>query len=213
MMLGVVASSMTGGFIVRKFAYRNIMLVSALVLTAGLALLGFAMDTSTSRGMITLYMIVVGLGMGVSFSVLNMSTLTNIPPQYKGSATSLVAFFRTIGSALGVTVFGAMQKHDFLSEAGALVGGNAKMLAQIRSGQALLDPKMQAALGIPANVLQKLLDALADSIIYVFQWAVVLPVVALVFAMLMGRARLAPVPRPGGNGGPNKESEPSFHAG
>jgi len=213
MMLGVVASSMTGGFIVRKFAYRNIMLVSALVLTAGLALLGFAMDTSTSRGMITLYMIVVGLGMGVSFSVLNMSTLTNIPPQYKGSATSLVAFFRTIGSALGVTVFGAMQKHDFLSEAGALVGGNAKMLAQIRSGQALLDPKMQAALGIPANVLQKLLDALADSIIYVFQWAVVLPVVALVFAMLMGRARLAPVPRTGGNGGPNKESEPSFHAG
>ncbi|EFM10099.1 drug resistance transporter, EmrB/QacA subfamily [Paenibacillus curdlanolyticus YK9] len=190
MMLGVVVSAQVGGRIVSKFKYRSIMLVSVLVLLVGTSLLGFAMDETTSRLMIALYMIIVGLGIGVSFSLLNISTLNAVPPQYKGSASSLITFFRTIGSALGITVFGALQKHDFQAGIAALPNINPEMAEQIKGGQALLDPAVQAKMHMPADVVSLLLGKLSDSIIYVFQWSVILPVVAFIFIVLMGNARL-----------------------
>ncbi len=190
MMLGVVLSSQLGGRIATKFPFRNSMVLSALTLLAGCALLGFAMDLHTSRLTITLYMIVVGLGMGVSFSLLNISTLSSVPPQYKGSASSLITFFRTIGSALGVTVFGAIQKHEFQAGIHALPGADPSLAEKIKGGQALLDPSVQAKMGIPAEALNAMLAKLGDSIIFIFQWSALLPLLALVFAILMGRARL-----------------------
>ncbi|MCC3377503.1 MDR family MFS transporter [Cohnella sp. REN36] len=190
MMLGVVVSSQIGGRVVGKLRFRDVMVVSALTLIVGSTLLGFVMDLSTSRLVITLFMIVIGLGMGVSFSLLNISTLGSVPPQYKGSASSLITFFRTIGSALGVTVFGALQKHEFQSAVQSMPGASPDMAAKIKGGQALLDPAVQAKMGIPANVMQLLIDKLGHSILYIFQWSVLLPVIALVFALLMGNARL-----------------------
>ena len=64
------------------------------------------------------------------------------------------------------------------------------MAAKIKGGQALLDPAVQAKMGISAEIVNALLSKLADSIIFIFQWAVILPVLAIVFALLMGRARL-----------------------
>lgn len=190
MMLGVVASSQIGGRIVNRFRYRDVMIVSALFLLVGTSLLGFAMDTSTSRLVITLFMIVVGLGMGVSFSLLNISTLNAVPPQYKGSASSLITFFRTIGSALGVTVLGALQKHAFQTGVTEIPDLDPGMAAQIKGGQALLDPTVQAQMGLSPELVNTLLGKLADSIIFIFQWSVILPILALVFVFLMGRARL-----------------------
>jgi len=192
MMIAVVISSQIGGLVAGKFRFRTTMVVSSIVLTIGAALLGFAMDLSTGRGIITLYMIVVGLGIGVSFSLLNISTLGSVPPQYKGSASSLITFFRTIGSALGITVFGAIQKHAFQSGVQSMPGSSPELAAQIKSGQALLDPAIQAAMKIPQDVLNKLLSEFGDSIITTFQWAALLPILAFVFALLMGKARMAP---------------------
>ena len=69
-----------------KFRYRDVMLVSAVMLIVGTALLGFVMDDSNQPSdRSTLFMVVVGLGIGVSFSLLNISTLNAVPPQYKGT--------------------------------------------------------------------------------------------------------------------------------
>ena len=191
MMLGVVASSQIGGRVASKFPYRNSMVLSALTLLIGCSLLGFAMDLNSSRLVITLYMIVVGLGIGISFSLLNISTLNSVPPQFKGSASSLITFFRTMGSALGVTVFGALQKENFQSGVRELPGASPQMAEQIKGGQALLDPVTQSKMGIPADVLNELLNKLGHSILFIFQWSVLLPAAALLFAILMGGARLA----------------------
>ncbi|MCD9024001.1 MDR family MFS transporter [Cohnella silvisoli] len=224
MMLGVVLSSQIGGRVANKFRYRDVMIVSAITLLVGSYLLGFVMDTSTSRLMITLFMIIIGLGMGVSFSLLNISTLNSVPPQSKGSASSLITFFRTIGSALGVTVFGTLQKHEFQKGIAEIPNINPAMAAKIKGGQALLDPTVQAKMGLTADVVNGLLTKLADSIIFIFQWSVILPILALVFALLMGRARMEKA-QPGQQGAPGPQSshgpkgegagkpEPSFHGG
>ncbi|WP_168122969.1 MDR family MFS transporter [Paenibacillus sp. HB172176] len=190
MMLGVVLSSQVGGWIANKLPFRNVMIVSGLTLVLGTALLGFAMDSSTSRFIITLYMIIVGLGIGVSFSLLNISTLSSVPPQYKGSASSLITFFRTIGSALGVTVFGVIQKTSFQSAVESTPNIDPQLADRIKGGQALLDPQVQSQMGLPAELINSLLSKLSDSIIDVFQWSVILPAVAIIFAILMGKARL-----------------------
>ncbi|MCR2806245.1 MDR family MFS transporter [Paenibacillus soyae] len=209
MMLGVVASSQIGGRIAGKFPFRNIMLVSALTLILGTSLLGFAMDAETSRWMITVYMVIIGLGMGVSFSLLNISTLSSVPPQYKGSASSLITFFRTIGSALGVTIFGVLQKSSFQSGVEELPNLGAETAEQIKGGQALLDPAIQAQMGLTPEIIQVLLGKLADSIVFVFQWSVILPAAALVFVFLMGRARLEEAAKPAAHGTNKAEPSPS----
>ena len=125
--------------------------------------------------------------MGVAFSVLNLSTLTNVPPQSKGIATSMVAFFRSVGTALGITVLGAIQKHEFQSGAKAVVGDNAQLFEKVKSGQELLSP--QASRFLEPALLERLVGVLADSIVQLFQWTIVLPVLAFVFVLLMGNAR------------------------
>lgn len=209
MMLGVVASSQIGGRIAGKFPFRNIMLVSAITLIVGTSLLGFAMDVKTSRWIITVYMVIIGLGMGVSFSLLNISTLSSVPPQFKGSASSLITFFRTIGSALGVTVFGVLQKSSFQSGVEEVPSMSAETAEQIKGGQALLDPAIQAQMGLTPEIVQVLLGKLADSIVFVFQWSVILPAAALVFVILMGRARLEASAKPAPQGANKVEPSPS----
>jgi hypothetical protein len=74
---------------------------------------------------------------------------------------------------------------------------------------------------IPAEVVNLMLGKLSDSIIFVFQWAALLPVIAFVFVLMMGRARLivgqqgqqgAPGSGPQGAGGTGKP-DPSYQKG
>lgn len=218
MMLGVVVSSQLGGRIATRFKYRDVLLVSALTLLAGTSLLGFVMDENTSRGVIALFMVIVGLGMGVSFSLLNISALGAVPPQYKGTTSSLITFFRTIGSALGVTIFGALQKHDFQLALKEMPNMNEQMAEKIKGGQALLDPVVQTQMGLSQDAIHLLLGKLSDSIVYVFQWSALLPILALVFVFLLGNARALPSKAPHGQGdgpagGAAGKHKPSFHGG
>jgi MFS family permease len=215
MMLGVVLSSQIGGRVASLFRYRDVMLVSVFTLLIGSCLLGFAMDTGTSRLVITLFMVIIGLGMGVSFSLLNISTLGSVPPQYKGSASSLITFFRTIGSALGVTVFGTLQKHHFQQGIQEVPNLSPELAGQIKGGQALLDPAIQERMGLAPDIVNGLLAKLADSITYIFQWSVLLPALAVVFVLLMGSARMekaAPGPQKTPDDKPGK-AEPSYNRG
>lgn len=212
MMLGVVVSAQVGGRIANKFRFRDVMIVSSIILMVGTYLLGYVMDTSSSRGLITVFMVIVGLGIGVSFSLLNISTLNSVPPQYKGSASSLITFFRTIGSALGITVFGTMQKSHFQNSLQDVPNINPDMAAQIKGGQALLDPTVQAKMGLPADFVTLLIGKLSDSILFIFQWNVLLPILAFVFAILMGRSRLelSPKPKAAPSGEEAGKPEPSY---
>jgi hypothetical protein len=111
-------------------------------------------------------------------------------------------FFRTIGSALAIAVFGATQKHNFQEGISSLPNLNPELAEKIKGGQALLDPEIQQKMGMPADVVKLLVGKLSDSIIHgVFQWTVILPVVAFVFVLLMGRARLE-LSKPGAQGAP-----------
>ncbi|MBO9610321.1 MAG: MFS transporter [Paenibacillaceae bacterium] len=210
MMLGVVLSSQIGGRVATKLRYRDTMLFSALFLIVGSYLLGFVMDPQTKEWLIIIFMIIIGLGMGVSFSLLNIATLNAVPPQFKGSSSSLITFFRTIGSAIGIAVFGSLQKHEFQQGLKNIPNLAPEMAERIKGGQALLDPVVQEQMHLSKEAVAVMLGKLSDSILFIFQWSVLLPVLALVFILLMGRAR-AQIPQGaqgGAQGGPGAPGSP-----
>ncbi|GBF74925.1 MFS transporter [Paenibacillus sp. 598K] len=188
MMLGVVASSVLGGRFVGKFMYRSIMLVSVTILLVSLALLG-TINVDTARWVVTLYMVCVGLGIGVSFVVFNLATLHKVSPQFKGAATSMIVFFRTIGSALGVTIFGVIQIGRYQDNIASALQDPAQQ-AQFSDPQALLQSGVRDAL--PPELQQQLVTGLAESVAYIFQWTIVLAAVALLLILLLGKANVEP---------------------
>lgn len=186
MMLGVVVSSILGGMFINRTSYRAIMIASTLILITALFFLS-TMTVDTPRWTVTVYMIFVGLGIGMNFSVLNVSTLHRISNEHKGAAVSLIAFSRTIGSALGVTILGAFQKLSFKENIDEAFADPATR-AQFPNPRDLLDPSIRGNLS--SDILHKATSALADSIAYLFIIGLIISILALLCVFLLGKARI-----------------------
>jgi len=198
MMLGSVLGSQLGGANTARTAYRNLMLISGLLLLLGITLLG-SMSPGTPRWVLTIYMIITGSAVGVSFPVLAMSSVHDLEFSLRGSANSQVAFFRTIGMTLGISIFGSVQSHLFISGMKNAFPGVAT-LNHINDSRFLLQPAVRAQ--IPSHVLNKITAILATSIDRVFQYSLITVLLALTCIVLMGNARLQvgpdPIPSYGG---------------
>jgi EmrB/QacA subfamily drug resistance transporter len=190
MTIGTVIAAQIGGFTVTKTAYRNIMMVSAVLLVAGTYLLS-TLTPDTTRTALSFYMIVAGLGIGFSFSVLQMSGVHDFDMRQRGQANSTLTFLRTLGMTLAITVFGIIQRELFsskLAEAFAGVKGGAAFGGASADPRAMLSPEARAH--IPPEILGKITDALSSSIAQTFMWAIIPAVLALLFVLLMGNAKL-----------------------
>ncbi|MGG0655267.1 MDR family MFS transporter [Rummeliibacillus pycnus] len=189
MMLGVVVSAQTGAISAAKFGYRNVMMVFALIFVSGIYLLS-TINAETTRATVTWYMIIVGLGTGASFSVLNMAAIHNIGPEQRGSANSTVSFVRQLGMTVGITIYGIIQRNVFSSDMKETFHGAENAFnSSSNDPRALLSE--QARANIPEDVLHKIIDALANSISYTFSWALIPAVLVVVFVFLLTNDRLA----------------------
>ncbi|MCQ6279551.1 MDR family MFS transporter [Bacillus sp. EB600] len=190
MMLGVVVSAQTGAMSAARFGYRNIMLVFAVIFLIGIYLLS-TVSASTSRTTITLYMIIIGLGTGASFSVLNMSAIHNFGPERRGSANSTLSFVRQLGMTVGITIYGIIQRNVFSDKLKESFGG----AGQLFPGGNQSDPRAllseQARSQIPKPILDKIIDNLANSISYTFTWALIPAILVLVFVFFLTNDRLS----------------------
>ncbi|MEK5254638.1 MFS transporter [Paenibacillus sp. FSL F4-0125] len=115
MMLGSVITAAGGGFLLSKFNYRTIMISTLVLLVVGIALLT-TLTPESSRFMVTIFMFLVGLGIGSSFSVLSNAAIHGFTARQRGSASSTLSFTRELGMTLGITVFGIIQSHVFANK-------------------------------------------------------------------------------------------------
>ncbi|MGK9252189.1 DHA2 family efflux MFS transporter permease subunit [Paenibacillus humicus] len=191
MMVGSVVTAAGGGFLLAKFTYRSIMISTLTLLAAGIALLaGLASDTS--RIVVTLLMILVGLGIGSSFSVLSNAAIHGFAAKQRGSASSTLSFSRELGMTLGITVFGIVQSHLFLNKLSASFGGpgGTSDSVDLSDPSSILTPDTRDK--IPSDILDKITDALSSSLSHTFAWAIIPAVIALAAAFAMGRERFDP---------------------
>jgi EmrB/QacA subfamily drug resistance transporter len=108
MVLGVMVSSTVFGQVIsRTGRYKKIMLVGALLMTAGLALMG-TLDETTNLVELGVFMAAVGLGVGMVMQNVVLVVQNAVGFSQIGAGSALVAFFRSLAGAAGVSALGAI---------------------------------------------------------------------------------------------------------
>lgn len=198
MMLGSVVTASLGGVLMTKIKYRNIMIPTLALLVIGLGLLT-TLDENSSLWTIRIYMVMVGLGVGASFSVLSNAAMNAFELQRRGAASSTLNFLRSLGMTMGITIFGIVQSQVFTrkmndalagsaAEAGGASAGGVPQGVDLTDPHALLSPELRQA--IPPQVLDTITHALSSSIVQLFAWAVIPAALALVASFFMGREKM-----------------------
>jgi EmrB/QacA subfamily drug resistance transporter len=108
LMTGVLLSSIIAGrMITRSGRVKPYILVGLSVLVVGFAMLG-TIDHQTSLVFVGAAMLLVGIGVGMSMQNLVLAVQNTVRLRDIGAASSSVAFFRSLGGAVGVSVLGAI---------------------------------------------------------------------------------------------------------
>lgn len=108
LMLGVLISSTVAGRLVSKTGkVKPYIITGVVVLTLGF--LGLStIDHETSLVIVSLGMLAVGIGVGMSMQNLVLVLQNTVPLSELGAASGAITFFRSLGGTIGVSVLGAV---------------------------------------------------------------------------------------------------------
>ncbi|WP_431937676.1 MDR family MFS transporter [Nocardia grenadensis] len=108
MVAGMLVSSVVSGQLITRFGkWKGFVVGGATLLVFGFALLS-ALDHETNLWLVGAYIAVVGLGVGMMMQNLVLAVQNTVSVHDIGAASSNVAFFRTFGGAIGVSVLGSV---------------------------------------------------------------------------------------------------------
>jgi EmrB/QacA subfamily drug resistance transporter len=108
LILGVVTASLTAGRLTSKLGrYRMFPIIGSILFIISLWLFSH-IGVNTSRLVLGVWMVLLGIGVGQIMPILTLAVQNAVERKDLGTATSSVVFFRSIGSALGAAVFGAV---------------------------------------------------------------------------------------------------------
>ncbi|MGH3471365.1 MAG: MFS transporter [Nocardioidaceae bacterium] len=108
MMLGLLLTSISSGVLIsRTGRYKIFPIAGTALMSIGLYLLS-SMDTTTSIGLTSVFMFVLGVGIGGVMQVLVIVVQSAVGYEDLGVATSGATFFRSIGGSFGTAVFGTI---------------------------------------------------------------------------------------------------------
>ena len=177
LVLGLLLTSTTSGIAISKWGrYKVFPIVGTAFMTVGLYLLSM-LTVATGTLASSLYMFVLGIGIGLVLQVLVIAVQNVVPYSDLGAATSGTTFFRSIGGSFGTAVFGAI----FSAQ---LVGNLKHYLAglSLPAGFNGTQGSSPAALAkLPAAVYHGYQQAYASSLHTVFLVAV--PIAAVAFGL------------------------------
>lgn len=177
MVLGLLSTSIASGQIVgRTGRYKIFPIAGTAIMTVGFLLLS-RMDATTSIWLQSLYLFVLGCGIGLCMQVLVLTVQNTSRFEDLGVATSGVTFFRTIGSSFGAAIFGSLFANFLAGRiAPALAAGGAPPVAA-ESPKALHE--------LPAQMAAPIVDAYADSLGQVFLCAAPVALVGCVVSLFL----------------------------
>lgn len=176
----MVIGTMLGGIVLgriisRTGRYKAIMIGGAATLT--LSLLGMStIGTGTSLVVLSVYLFGLGLSVGALMQNLVLATQNTLDVREMGAGTASVAFFRSLGGAIGVSALGAVlatNVKESLTAGLAEIGVPADAVGE--TGGAVPDMTQ-----LPGPVVEVVSAAYTDGITGIFLLAVPMAFVALV---------------------------------
>jgi len=114
----LVSSISTGRIISRTGVWKRYLVGGMVMVIAGLLLLS-TIDAHTSLVRVGVFMAVLGIGLGATMQNLVLAVQNNTAQRDMGAASSLVAFFRSMGGSIGVSALGAVLASQVASSVAA----------------------------------------------------------------------------------------------
>lgn len=190
MVAGLLATStFAGNRVSRTGRYRPFPIIGASVMAVGMFLLSL-MGPDTSVLLTSLYMLVLGAGIGLCMQVLTIIVQNNADYRDLGVATSGVTFFRTMGSSFGAAIFGTIYANQLAANLKAALASVPGVAPSALSSPAALH-------ALPAAQSAPIIGAYAGTVHTLFLSAVPAALLALVLGLFLRQAPLREVTRIG----------------
>jgi len=175
----IVTSIASGRLISATGRYRAYPIAGGAVIATAMLMLSL-LDEGSPWWQVELVILATGVGMGLTMQVLVLAVQNSVAHRDVGVATASVQFFRSIGGAMGVAIFGAVFSNRltvyvarFVPEGDASgVGGS-------------LRPNPEQLQALPPELYADFVQAFSSAVSDVFLWAVPLATVSFFLALLL----------------------------
>jgi EmrB/QacA subfamily drug resistance transporter len=179
LMLGLLGASVVSGRVISRIGrYKAFPVAGTAITSLGMFLLS-RLEVDTAPWLASVYMLVLGIGIGLVMQVIVLVVQNDAPARDVGVATSTATFFRSMGGSLGVALFGAIFASRLADQLKALPGAATAHL----SGGVNIRPAEVHAL--PAAVRHDFLLAFVSALQPVFLVGAGLTAVTFVLALLL----------------------------
>jgi len=191
LMMGAVIGSFASGQVVsRSGKYKPIAVAGSILVAVGMIFFA-RMDISTTWSYVAAGMVIAGLGMGFVQPVYTVAVQNVAPRRQMGAATSSTIFFRSIGSTVGVAVFGSIMLTHYHAAFERSVPAqvppglltyfsNPLLLVQMRPQIEATLAQTPGGLAAVQGVFLAVRTSLAASLEEVFFWSAVIMTIAAV---------------------------------
>ncbi|OJZ74136.1 MFS transporter [Mycobacterium paraffinicum] len=182
MVIGMLTTSMGSGVIVGRTGRYKVFPVAGTATMAVAFFLMSRMDPSTSVLVQSLFLVILGAGIGMCMQTLVLIVQNTVGFDDLGVATSGVTFFRTIGSSFGAAIFGSLFTNFLHSRIGPALVASRAPAAAAASPEALHR--------LPRQTASPIVAAYSESLTHVFGWAVPVALVGFVLALFLRQVPL-----------------------
>jgi EmrB/QacA subfamily drug resistance transporter len=177
MVAGLLLTSTGSGILVGRTGRYKIFPVAGTAIMAVAFFLLSRMDAGTPTWLQSLYLFILGTGIGMSMQVLTLIVQNTARFEDLGVATSGVTFFRTIGSSFGAAVFGSLFTNFLSDRLGPALAASGAPAESTQSPAAL--HRLSAEMAAP------IVNAYSDALGLVFICAVPVAVIGFIVAMFL----------------------------
>jgi EmrB/QacA subfamily drug resistance transporter len=185
MMVGLLITSIASGRTISRWGrYKPFPIVGTALTTVGMVLLA-QLNVHSSRLDAAIYMLVLGLGLGLVMQVLVLAVQNAVDPKHMGAATSGTILFRQIGGSVGIAMFGAIFANRLATE---LVKRGVHTTSRVASPAVIRH--------LPAAAQHAYAGAIASALHPVFVVAAAISVFAFLLTWLLRETPLRATVRP-----------------
>jgi EmrB/QacA subfamily drug resistance transporter len=179
MIAGNLVGSVASGQLISRFGkWKGFLVGGSVLLIGGLAMAG-TIDHNTELWITSIYTAVFGLGLGLLMQNLVLAVQNTVQAKDIGSASASVAFFRSVGGAIGVSVLGAIMNNHVKDLAAE---GLAAARIPVTGGA---DGASMDLVDLPAPIRDIMRAAYGDATALIFLIAAAISVVALLAVLFI----------------------------
>lgn len=190
----LVSSTIVGGLITRFGKWKAFMVAGSVMLTVGIYLMS-TVEYNTDYVLLSVYMLLLGAGIGMVMQNLVLVVQNAVAPNLLATASSSVAFFRSLGGTIGVSIMGSVlaatvtsmmvdQKAEIVKAVMALGAKGAPIAEAMQAGTL---PKVST---LPLS-LRTIIEAIyGQAVADIFLIAVPLAIITVVAILLLPNKKL-----------------------